>query len=67
MTYPTHSQLSAVLGKINVGETSCYKIAEALNMTVDDVASCAMVLMESDLITCDDIEAPDMEDESCTL
>lgn len=67
MTYPTHSQLSSVLAEINGGESSCQKIAEALNMSVDDVAGCAMILMESDLITCDDIEAPDNEDEPCTL
>lgn len=63
---PTHSQLSAVLAEINGGMMSCHAIAEKLKMSVEDVAGCALILMESDLITCDDVEAPDMED-SCTL
>ena len=59
MTYPTHSELSAVLAEINGGMMSCYAIAGKLGMTVDAVAACALTLMEADLITCDDIEAPD--------
>ena len=66
MTYPTHSELTAVLAEINGGEMSCKAIAEKLKMTLEDVAGCALILMEADLINCDDVLAPDMEDSSCT-
>ncbi len=59
MTYPSHSELSAVLAEINGGMMSCHVIADTLGMTVDAVAACALTLMEADLITCDDVEAPE--------
>jgi predicted Rossmann fold nucleotide-binding protein DprA/Smf involved in DNA uptake len=66
MTYPTHSELSAVLAEVNGGEMSCKAIAGKLGMTIDAVAACALTLMEADRITCDDVLAPDMEDDTCT-
>jgi hypothetical protein len=59
MTYPTHAELSAVLAEINGGEMSCHIIARKLRMSLEDVAGCALVLMESNLITCDEVEEPD--------